>query len=282
MKDFYYILGVDPACSLDEIKGAYRKLSKKLHPDLNQGDEYFENKFRDVKEAFETLRDPLKRRLYDEELNKVKSGRPAAEPQKQQSSGRAYSQPSKAKPGKVRRRGPGVGLSITLIVITVIIGIYLFRWLTATSPKKQLVYTVAAVTPPVVHKKHRRKHPPRNTIADTAKIVVAKPDAMKLMPLKPQRLNQPAPVQPEPTRPMIAKARLDTSNSHSDYLYTTSVHPNVTGIVQLREHDRFNSTIIASIPANSRVFVLERGNTYYRVLYASSIGFVPKWSLKQK
>ena len=83
-------------------------------------------------------------------------------------------------------------------------------------------------------------------------------------------------------RPLFVSARPDSGNTHNDYLYTTFVHPNVTGIVPLREHDRFDASIIASIPANSRVFVLERGSTYYRVLYNNSIGFVPKWSLHQK
>src|ERR1700722_16545684 len=136
MKDYYYILGLDPNCSLDEIKAAYRKLSKKLHPDLNQGDAYFEHRFRDIKEAFETLRDPSKRRLYDGQFNKFKSQKPAEEPAGQQSSSRyygyaayqQYTRPSGAKPGKIRKRGPGIGLSITLIVLAIIIGVYFFRW----------------------------------------------------------------------------------------------------------------------------------------------------------
>jgi hypothetical protein len=297
MRDFYYILGLYPNCSLDEIKAAYRKLSKKLHPDLNQGDEYFENKFRDIKEAFETLRDPEKRRLYDEQLNKFKSAKPDTESGTQAnnqsynySTYGAYAQPSGTKPGKRRKKGPGVGLSITLIVFALIVGIYLFSWLVASSHKKQLVYTESPVTPPAVHKKHRHKHISKDRIAaktdektfDTAKSVAVKPDIMNPMALKPQPVKPRVPVQAEPLRPMMAKTRPDSDNSHSDYLYTTYVHPNVTGIVQLREHNIFNSNIITSIPANSRVFVLERGSTYYRVFYNKKIGFVPKWSLKQK
>ena len=298
MKDFYYILGLDPNCSLDDIKAAYRKLSKKLHPDLNQGDEYFENRFRDIKEAFETLRDPAKRELYNEQLGKFKSERPAAEPNETQPGDRSYNQATYSRYGrapwkqsaKIRKMGPGIGLSITLIVLTIIVGIYLFGWLTASSHKKQLVYTETPVTPIVVHKKHRHKHTTKDKIAaktdeknfDTAKTVAVKPDVMNPMSLKPQPAKPPVVVRPEPLRPMITKTRPDSNNSHSDYLYTTYVHPNVTGIVQMRQHDRFDSDIIASIPANSRVFVLERGSTYYRVFYNNSIGFVPKWALKQK
>ena len=73
MKDYYYILGVDINSTLDEVKDAYRKLSKKLHPDLNQGDKYFEARFRDVKDAFETLRDPVKRSQYNQDLKRART-----------------------------------------------------------------------------------------------------------------------------------------------------------------------------------------------------------------
>jgi hypothetical protein len=298
MKDFYYILGLDPNCSLDQAKEAYRKLSKKLHPDLNQGDEFFESRFRDIKEAFETLRDPLKRRLYDENINKFKAGRPAAAPQGQRTSAqsyahaayRPYTKQASAQPGKVRKRGPGIGLSITLIVLAIIVGIYLFRWYNSPAPKPQVAYTETAVTPPVVHKKHRHKHETKNIIAaendkktyDTAKKVAIEPTVMTPMALRPVPVKPPQTVQPETLRSMIAKTWPDSDRTHSDYLYTTYVHPNVTGVVPLRDHDRFNANIIAAIPANSRVFVLERGNIYYRVFYDNNIGFVPKWSLHQK
>jgi len=298
MKDFYYILGLDPNCSLDEIKAAYRKLSKKLHPDLNQGDKYFENRFRDIKEAFETLRNPLKRKLYDEQFNQFKTQKPAEEPVRQRSSTRSYShttsrpytRPAAAKPGKIRKRGPGVGLSITLIILSIIVGVYFFGWFSASKPKTQLANAETSVTPQPVHKKHKHKHPGNNLVAakadkksfDTAKIVVVKPDVMKPMPLKPGPIVTPVAVKPEPLRPMIAKTWPDSDQSHSDYLYTTYVHPNLTGIVQMREYNRFNSGIVASIPANARVYVLERGSIYYRVFYDNNIGFVPKWTLHQK
>jgi len=50
----------------------------------------------------------------------------------------------------------------------------------------------------------------------------------------------------------------------------------------LRAYNTFSSNIIASIPGHSKVLVLERGDTYYRVCYDKSIGFVPKWSLEEK
>ena len=48
MKDFYYILGTDVNATSAEIREAYKKLSKKFHPDLNQNDYYFESRFKEV------------------------------------------------------------------------------------------------------------------------------------------------------------------------------------------------------------------------------------------
>jgi curved DNA-binding protein CbpA len=64
-KDYYYILGITPNASKDEIKKAYRKLSTKFHPDKNDGDKFFEERFKDINEAYETLIDDAKRKMYD-------------------------------------------------------------------------------------------------------------------------------------------------------------------------------------------------------------------------
>src|SRR3979411_977514 len=66
MKDPYSVLGVSKTASADEIKKAYRKLAKKLHPDVNPGDRKSEDRFKEVSGAFEVLGDPKKRALYDE------------------------------------------------------------------------------------------------------------------------------------------------------------------------------------------------------------------------
>lgn len=64
-KDYYNILGVDKSASQDEIKSAYRKLAKKYHPDMNNGDEKAQEKFKDINEAYEVLGDEQKRKKYD-------------------------------------------------------------------------------------------------------------------------------------------------------------------------------------------------------------------------
>lgn len=65
MKDFYSILGVDPAADAASIKTAYRQLAKENHPDLKPNDQVAEARFKEINEAYETLKDPTKRSQYD-------------------------------------------------------------------------------------------------------------------------------------------------------------------------------------------------------------------------
>ncbi len=65
-KDYYSILDVDRKASQQEIKKAYRKLARKYHPDVNQGDKGSVEKFQEINEAHEVLSDPEKRQKYDQ------------------------------------------------------------------------------------------------------------------------------------------------------------------------------------------------------------------------
>ena len=63
--DYYEVLGVSRQATDDEIKKAYRRLARQHHPDANQDDPEASEQFKAVQRAYETLRDPERRRRYD-------------------------------------------------------------------------------------------------------------------------------------------------------------------------------------------------------------------------
>src|ERR1700683_5843084 len=64
-QDFYETLGVGKSASADDLKRAYRKLGMQFHPDRNAGDKAAEQKFKDISEAYDILKDDQKRAAYD-------------------------------------------------------------------------------------------------------------------------------------------------------------------------------------------------------------------------
>jgi DnaJ-class molecular chaperone len=65
LKNYYDSLGVPESSTQEEIKKAYRKLASKYHPDKNSGSKDAEEKFKEIAEAYETLGNPDKRKVYD-------------------------------------------------------------------------------------------------------------------------------------------------------------------------------------------------------------------------
>lgn len=65
-KDYYQTLGVSKSAGKEELSKAFKKLARKFHPDLNPNDKTAESKFKEINEAYEVLKDPEKRKLYDQ------------------------------------------------------------------------------------------------------------------------------------------------------------------------------------------------------------------------
>lgn len=90
--DYYKTLGVAKNASADDIKKAYRKLARKLHPDVNPNDKEAHKKFQQINEANEVLSDPEKRKKYDQQGENWKHADQyeQAQQQQQQQGGRGY------------------------------------------------------------------------------------------------------------------------------------------------------------------------------------------------
>ena len=105
MRDPYKLLGVPRTASPEDIKKAYRRLVKELHPDLNPGDKIVEQRFKEICTAYEVLGDPEKRARFDRgEIDADGRARPDSNFQ------RAYAEAAGSPWGTRRRRGPfGMG-----------------------------------------------------------------------------------------------------------------------------------------------------------------------------
>lgn len=77
-QDYYKTLEVSRTASAEEIQKAHRKLARKYHPDLNPDDKAAQKKFKEIQQAYDTLNDPEKRKLYDQfgdQYEQVAAGR---------------------------------------------------------------------------------------------------------------------------------------------------------------------------------------------------------------
>lgn len=65
MRNYYDILGLDKTCDVDDLKSTYRKLAMRYHPDKNPDNAEYQEKFKEIAEAYGVLSDPVKRKEYD-------------------------------------------------------------------------------------------------------------------------------------------------------------------------------------------------------------------------
>ncbi|MFN8575537.1 MAG: DnaJ domain-containing protein [Candidatus Sericytochromatia bacterium] len=70
MKNYYHILGIELDANDNEIKKAFKLYAFKMHPDKHNGDKFFEERFKEINQAYETLSDIGKKRIYDLDLKR--------------------------------------------------------------------------------------------------------------------------------------------------------------------------------------------------------------------
>jgi len=301
MKDFYYILGITSDCPVAEVREAYRKLSKKFHPDLNQNDKYFEGRFREVQEAYEVLSDPVKRVQYDHDLGRLKSNHTHG-------SGSQY-QPKNSSINKSRTRMTiDIGFTIVLIIITIVFGAYVKKAVSDSKAVKLTAAPVVAIVPATLPKHHKKRHylkfnnaaffqkaksdtttthtykpiPVVNKIAvHQLKIVAHKNNSDSLLTRQitaasaAKNIDHVRPVQP-------VSSSVKGNDANGGILYSTYIRSNITGVTNLKQSDNYSSAVVKAIPGNSKVFVLERGVSYYKVRFNNDVGYVPKWTVEIK
>ncbi len=293
MKDYYYILGVDANCTTEEVKNAYRKLSKKFHPDVNENDSYFKSHFIEIQEAYGILSDPDTRKWYDDRRIDTKLDPPVYETPKQ---GRYP-----------RTTAVDVIFTIILIGLTVLFGKYVVTsisgsYKTAVASKEAVVTetTQVAAAPAKHHKKKKHSYIASDYFERTpvplpsdkpglkkpAQPAVVKTNIAKAN-IKPFIKIRPDTFKPKP-QPivMVAKPALPVrtiSNVISgDMPYSSYLRSNITGVVNMRRLDKLNSDVVAVIPTHSKVLILQKGDNYYKIQFNGDEGYVPKWTVLTK
>lgn len=143
MQSPYEVLGVTATASSAEIRSAYRKLARKLHPDLNPGDKGAEEKFKDVSAAYRLLNDPEQRKRFDAgEIDAAGAEQPqrryyrdyaAPAPDDRYADGSGYADFAagddafaellrRAQEARANRRGEDLGYSLPISFVTSITG----------------------------------------------------------------------------------------------------------------------------------------------------------------
>jgi hypothetical protein len=261
MKDFYYILGTHSNSTPGEIGEAYRKLSQKLAPAAEE-DYFLQSHLNEISEAYEILSNPTKRSLYDA----------------------AYKRNHRKQLANFKTRHINIALTIALIIFTALFGIYVFR-LISSNKSTQIIATsaIAEANPAPLYKvkHHRRKAHPKAIAAAINKPVPAKKDTVKAAIAKPAPIVQSASVtQITPSAAVVSHPVVVTHVSQPvDSSYTTYLKPNLTGSVYLHQLADYMSSVVTVLPSHSKIKVLEKGRTFYKIAFNNQVGYIPKTTI---
>ncbi len=291
MKDFYYILNVDANATLKEIKEAYDNLSKKFRPFLDQQDKFVEEQFREISDAYQVLSDPVCRQNHDQELKEIKFN--------------PIKKASKVQRVFFKTRTLDIMFTVTLGVFTFLFGYYVinsFRSFKVAKAKKSPVVGTISQHKTIQHKfKHHKKISATNSFSktpvDDTTAILASQQASVIQPQIQTPVTQPQIYTDKNSMGSSTAADVISSEAkpvsiilntekhpikEADLPYTTYLRANETGVINMRKFDNYGSEIIKVIPTNSEVSVLEKGNSYYKVLFENTTGYVAKWNVLKK
>lgn len=167
MRDYYYILGISEKANEQEIKSAYRKLSNKFHPDKNNGEKFFEERFKEILEAYEILSKSDKRKDYDLRLSYFKSSRPNSDDlkkkeedlrrkfeeeyrKKQEELKKAYEDLETKTKNESEKGKESLGIPLFFIIV-IFIGLLIYFLLTNQNESKSTISDKSPTSPKVVY-----------------------------------------------------------------------------------------------------------------------------------
>jgi hypothetical protein len=281
MKDFYYILGTRSNSTPGEIGEAYRKLSQKLAP-ADEQDYFLQSHLNEISEAYEILSDPTKRNLYDA----------------------AYKRNHRKQLANFKTKYLNIALTCSLIIFTALFGIYVFRLINNNKATQiAAAPTITKVNPitPYKIKHHKRKLHTKSIASVTTKLVIVKKDtikasvnkvisAVKTVPTNKialasaaatvnKPLTQAAPISKTTpadavTSQPVVIAKVNPSVIDSSYI--TYLKPNLTGSVYLHQLADYMSSVVTVLPSHSKIKVLEKGRSFYKVAFNNQVGYIPK------
>lgn len=256
MKDFYYILGTRNNCTANELNEAYHKLAGRF----NAKDDYFlQSHFQEISEAYEILSDPVKRRRYDAALKRS---------QKRQLL-------------FFRTRHLNLLTTIALVGFTGLFGFYVLKQINQHKETPvQIIQPITSTATPHKRLKHRKKKhwvaltpatqkPVQNVISKSA--VVLQVPVQKAIAAVQNTTPAPTAIKPVMVQ-SVPKPQPDTT-------YITHLKSTLAGDVYLHETADYMSAVVATLPAQAKVRVLAKGTTFYKVVYNSQTGYLPKWTL---
>ena len=282
MKNFYKILNVDANATLNEIKEAYKNLSERFQPFLDQHDKFLKEEFREICNAYQVLSDPVSRRNYDQELKEIKFI--------------PLKEASKVRRSFFKTRTIDVTFTAVLGLLTFVFGYYVIssvRSFKAAKFKKTLVASTVSLHktyrhPYKHHLKTAAKSPfPKIQIVDTTKVPFSPkaPVVQTQIYTDKNSIGNPviAAAVPDEVKPASVIVNTEKHPIKEAFLpYTTYLRANETGVINMRKFDNYGSEIIKVVPTNAEVSVLEKGTVYYKVLFDNTTGYVARWNVLKK